>query len=74
ESLFQIDPDLLENYCAFDDENWVLLYKMPRFFGKKVYEARRKLGRDFREYLKLPVSQREEAAALITETESGCEF
>lgn len=71
ESLFQIDPDLLENYCAFDDDNWVMLYRMPRFFGKKVYEARRKLGQDFREYLELPVSEREGAAGLVTEMESG---
>lgn len=69
--LFQIDPNFLDTYCAFDDENWVMLYKMPRFYGRKVHEARQKLGDDFEEYLKLPISERQGAAALITAMEDG---
>ncbi|KAL8964310.1 MAG: hypothetical protein Q9197_006967 [Variospora fuerteventurae] len=69
--LLQTDPDFLENYSAFDDHNWVMLYKMPRFYAKKVREARQKLGVDFEQYLKLPVSERHGAAELITGMEDG---
>lgn len=69
--LCQLDPNFLETYCAFDDDNWVMLYQLPRFYGKKVYEARQKLGDTFRAYLELPRSERQGAAALITALEDG---
>ncbi|KAL9020795.1 MAG: hypothetical protein Q9185_001979 [Variospora sp. 1 TL-2023] len=69
--LLQTDPDFLEKFSAFDDDNWVMLYKMPRFYAKKVREARQKLGVDFEQYLKLPVSERHGAAELITGMADG---
>ncbi|KAI4134959.1 MAG: hypothetical protein LQ341_005942 [Variospora aurantia] len=44
---------------------------MPRFHAKKAREARQKLGVDFEQYLKLPVSERHGAAELTTGMEDG---
>lgn len=33
--LCQMDPHFLDTHCTFDDENWVMLYQIPRFYGEK---------------------------------------
>lgn len=48
-----------------------MVYQMPRFYVKKVYDARQKLGGHFKEYLQLPRSEGQGATALITGLEDG---
>lgn len=67
--LLQMDPQLLQNFAAFDKESWKLTYKLPRGVGKDMYDAKDKMVRSVKAYLQLPQNQRSEATWLIKKLE-----
>ena len=69
DGLLQMDPQLLQNFAAFDKESWKLIYKLPRGVAKDMYDARDKMVRSVEAYLRLPQNQRSEATWLIKKLE-----
>ena len=67
--LLQMDPQLLQNFAAFDKESWKLTYKLPRGVAKDTYDAMDKMVRSVEAYLQLPQNQRSEATWLIKKLE-----
>ena len=67
--LLQMDPQLLQNFAAFDKESWKLTYKLPRGVAKDMYDAKDKMVRSVKAYLELPQNQRSEATWLIKKLE-----
>ena len=67
--LLQMDPQLLQNFAAFDKESWKLTYKLPRGVAKDMYDAKDKMVRSVKAYLQLPQDQRSEATWLIKKLE-----
>ena len=67
--LLQMDPQLLQNFAAFDKESWKLTYKLPRGVAKVTYEAMDKMVSSVEAYLRLPRNQRSEATWLIRKLE-----
>ncbi|KAI1633645.1 putative cytochrome p450 [Biscogniauxia mediterranea] len=62
--LSQINPTLASDFLAFDDLGWQVLYQYPGFLSREMSAARTKVQHTFREYLKVPQSQRSAGGAI----------
>ncbi|KAI0837162.1 putative cytochrome p450 [Hypoxylon sp. FL0890] len=62
--LSQINPNLANDVLAFDDLGWQVMYQYPSFLSHKMSAARAKVQHSFREYLKVPQSQRSASGAI----------
>ena len=71
EKLLQINPDLPEIFCTFDDDHRMMLYRMPRFMARHVHAAQKKVQETFITYLNLPHEERPGEAWLITQRQSA---
>ena len=64
--LFKFDPEMTKDMQYFTDELWKLLYPAPGVDSTKVAALRARYIKAFRQYIKLPSSERREEAWLIT--------
>lgn len=71
ERLLEIDPNLPNILCDFDNDHWMILYKMPWLLAKDVHSSRRKIQDDFKEYLSTPRTERRGEAWLIQTMDTG---
>ncbi len=71
ERLLEIDPGLPKTFCTFDDDHWMMLYKMPRLLARHVHSSQQKIKDDFMRYLDLPTVERPGQAWLIRTMEDG---
>lgn len=58
--MFEVAPNIFDDFFLFDDNNWMLLYRYRRFLAKDVCGARDKLADVLTAYLKLPKERRQE--------------
>ncbi|KAI1807097.1 putative cytochrome p450 [Daldinia bambusicola] len=56
--LSRINPNLADDFLAFDDLGWQVLYQYPSFLSREMNAARTKVQRTFKEYLEVPQGQR----------------
>ena len=71
ERLFEIDPGLAETFCTFDDDHWMMLYKMPKTLARHVHASHQRMRADFVKYLHLAKIESPGAAWLIHTMEDG---
>lgn len=71
ERLLQIDPDLPETFSTFDDNHWMILYKMPSLMARRVRLSQERIKADFRKYLSLPRHERPGETWLVRNMEDG---
>ena len=71
ERLLQIDPDLPMALSTFDDNHWMILYKMPSLMARRVRSSQERIKADFRKYLSLPRHERPGEAWLVRNMEDG---
>ncbi|KAL8924172.1 MAG: hypothetical protein Q9172_002794 [Xanthocarpia lactea] len=69
EKIKDTDPDLIQNFLAFDDENWKLWYKWPG--GGAMQKAKEKVIGSLERYLKWPRGERAAAAYLMQMIENS---
>jgi cytochrome P450 len=61
ESLYNVNPDMLNDFLVFDEESWKLPYKLPRFAAKKMFESMDKCISAMSRWLNLPAEKRQAA-------------
>ena len=71
EHLLQIDPDLPAILSTFDDNYWMILYKLPSLMARRVRSSQERIKADFRKYLSLPRHKRPGEAWLVRNMEDG---
>ena len=69
EKLLQLDPDFLQNFADFDDNNWMLWYNWPNASPMRTPKA--KVLRTLERYLSLPKEERLGAAWIIDKLEDS---
>ncbi|PSR82481.1 hypothetical protein BD289DRAFT_12951 [Coniella lustricola] len=70
-AIFEVYPDVMENFYMFDQEGWKLPFKYPEFAAKTLY---RTLGRSktaFADFLALPEDQRQDSCWIVKRLEDG---
>ena len=58
ERLLQIDSDPPIIFSTFDNNHWVIFYKMPSLIARRVRSSQERIKADFRKYLSLPRHER----------------
>lgn len=71
ERLLQMDPDLPVTFSTFDDNHWMILYKMPGLMARHVRSSQERIKEDFRKYLSLPRHERPGQSWLVRNMEDG---
>lgn len=61
--ILEIDPNLVQKFLNFDDENWKLWYKWPN--ANAMHAAKAEMTKTFEKYLSLPQKERGGAAHII---------
>lgn len=69
DALGSIDPALASAFLEFDDLSWQVLYRYPAFLSSKMRAARMKMMHAFRDYLRIPQSQRNGSIWLLNAME-----
>ncbi|KAL9019113.1 MAG: hypothetical protein Q9185_003587 [Variospora sp. 1 TL-2023] len=68
--LIELEPDLYEKFCYFDDNSWKFTYKIPRLWSSDVYNAKGVAQDAMEAYFDLPKEQRPGATWLIQSLEA----
>ncbi|KAJ4421164.1 hypothetical protein N0V82_003929 [Gnomoniopsis sp. IMI 355080] len=71
EAIFNVYPDVLENFYSFDEEGWKLPYKLPEFAAKKLYRTLARSKTAFGDFLALPKEQRQDSSWIVKQMEDG---
>ncbi|KAI1120671.1 putative cytochrome P450 oxidoreductase [Nemania abortiva] len=58
DTLRSIDPSLTSIFIEFDDVSWQVLYQYPVLLSRKLTHTRKHMMRTFKEYLRIPQTQR----------------
>ena len=61
ESLLRDNPELLQDFYAFDDDSWMLTYQYPRFLARNLHSAKTNITNAFTRYYQLPLEERSRA-------------
>ncbi|KAF2643894.1 cytochrome P450 [Massarina eburnea CBS 473.64] len=67
--LFEIEPDFVELYCAFDAESWKLWFKWP--FAKGMWRNKAKVEEALRTWIRLPREEREGMSYIVDMVEQS---
>ena len=70
ELLLEIQPDILDNFFDFDDDSWMLMFRIPRVFAKSMYRCRDAITRALVKYYQTPKERRRDAAWYIQTMEA----
>lgn len=68
--IYQIDPNIAQNFFDFNEDAWKLLFRYPRLAARKMYTAKKNLIDAFEVYFQLPKEQRTDSAWLVQELEA----
>ncbi|KAL8768270.1 MAG: hypothetical protein Q9194_005746, partial [Teloschistes cf. exilis] len=66
ERILQIEPDLAEAFCQFDNHSYMLMYKYPSLFANVMFGAKKRVNDAFTRYFELPKEQRQGETWLAT--------
>ncbi|KAI1657788.1 putative cytochrome P450 oxidoreductase [Daldinia decipiens] len=69
DTLSFINPDLAKTFIEFDDVSWQVLYRYPAFLSSKMRSTRMEIMKAFREYLRLPQTERTGSVWLLNAME-----
>ena len=69
-ALLKIDQDFTQNFHQFDDESWMLTYRYPRVFARRLYAALESNTAAFTQYIQLPPLQRSGACYYVETIEA----
>lgn len=69
--IFQVAPNILEDFWKFNLEAWKMHSKYPRFAAPRVFEAKDRSVKAFADYLSLPKDERPGACWLVEQLEVG---
>ncbi|KAL8938263.1 MAG: hypothetical protein Q9211_003292 [Gyalolechia sp. 1 TL-2023] len=58
EALLRVDPQLLSDFHAFDEDSWMLTYRYPAFLARKMSQGRQKNKEAFTRYFELSPKDR----------------
>ena len=61
--ILEIDPELVQKFLTFDDENWRLWYKWPK--ASAMHAAKTAMMQTIEDYLSLPRKERGGAAHIV---------
>ena len=67
--VFELEPDLVNVFAAFDDNSWKLFYKYPKYAAKDMHDALDRLRAMLVKYLDLPREKRG-GAPIVRELEA----
>lgn len=70
-AIFEVYPDMLENFYAFDEEGYKLPFKLPEFAAKTLYRTLARSKTAFADFLALPKEQRQDSAWIVKRLEDG---
>lgn len=70
DSILQIEPNILQGIHDFDNASWKLIYQIPRFWAKDMWEAKDLVHGALLKYFKLPLGQRSDGAWVVQTLES----
>ena len=62
-NILEIDPELIQKFLTFDDENWKLWYKWPK--ASAMHAAKTAMMQTIEDYLSLPQQERGSAAHIV---------
>ena len=65
DTILDLEPDLIQDFLDFDEDNWKLWYKWPN--AKDMFAAKSRVSRTLQRYLALPKEKRP-GASFIVET------
>jgi hypothetical protein len=60
-SLYEANPNMLQNFFTFDEESWKLPYRLPRFAAKKMYSSMDECVSAVSRWLEYPQEKRKAA-------------
>ena len=63
--IFELEPDLVNIFAAFDDNSWKMMHKYPKSAAREVYDSLDKLNVMFQKYLQLPDEKRKGRAWVL---------
>lgn len=73
DALFQVAPNILDDFWTFNLGAWKMHSKYPRFAAPEVFDAKNRSVKAFADYLSLPKEQRPGACWLVEQLEAGME-
>ena len=65
DALLELNPSLLEDFLAFDNVSWKLMYRYPRFLSQDMHKSKDALVSAVQRYFELPKDQRPGASWFI---------
>lgn len=68
--IFELEPNLVEVFAAFDDNSWKMMHKYPKYAAPEVYDSLDKLNVMFQKYLQFPDEKRRDRAWVLRGLES----
>lgn len=71
DAIFEVYPDMLENFYAFDEEGYKLPFKLPRFAAKTLYQTLERSQKAFADFLALPKEKRQDSSWIVKRLEEG---
>ena len=66
----ELAPELLQHYLKFDSTNWKIMYQLPPFLARDMYDAKDSLVTAFTKYFQSPQEQRSDATYFVTALEA----
>lgn len=73
DAIFEVAPNVLDEFWAFNLEAWKMHSKYPRFATPRVFDAKDRSVKAFANYLSLSKEQRPGACWLVEQLEMGME-
>ena len=70
ELLLEIQPDLLDKFFDFDDDSWMVMFRVPRVFAKSMYRCKNTIIRALVKYFQTPRERRRDAAWYVQTMET----
>lgn len=70
DQLLDIEPELSKHFFYFDDNSWLFTYKIPSYWSKDMYAAKKKVQDALEVYFAIPTEERPDQSWLIKTLES----
>ncbi len=70
ELLLEIQPDLLDHFFDFDDDSWMLMFRVPRIFAQSMYRCKDAIIHALTKYFQMPRDRRRDAAWYVQTIET----
>lgn len=73
DAIFEVAPNVLDDFWTFNLEAWKMHSKYPRFAAPRLFEAKDRSVKAFADYLSLPRDQRPGTCWLVEQLEMDME-